>query len=479
MSQIQHPSLSDNPILDTDSYKLSHWAQYPAGVSGMQSYLEARGGEFPECTLFGLQYLLDRYLTQPVTRAHVEEAESFAGAHGEPFNRNGWQHVVDRHAGRLPLTIRAIPEGTVVPTGNVVMTVESTDPEVFWLVSWFETLLMRLWYPSTVAISSRRSKQILKAYLDRTADDPAAELPFKLHDFGARGVATREQARLGGAAHLLNFLGSDTIEGIRLANVHYDCEMAGFSIPATEHSTVSMWGRAEERAMFENYVRTFLIDRQVPAGLPKLAACVSDTFDVFRACEAWSTEPLKSLIRGSGGTLVIRPDSGDPLEVLPRVFEILGANLGDEVTVNSKGFRVLPNYLRVIQGDGIDLHAMDRILRRLTDLHWSASNIAFGSGGGLLQKWNRDSQCWAFKCCAAKIGTRWQPVSKDPVTDTGKRSKAGRLDLVRTPDHVYHSVVLDDHQLAHPDSVLHTVFENGHILERTTLAECRARMALP
>lgn len=472
-------TLPDNPILDTDSYKLSHWVQYPPGVSGMQSYLEARGGEFAECTLFGLQYLLDRTLTQRITRDHVDEAASFAAAHGEPFNRAGWQHVVDRHEGRLPLRIRAIPEGTVVPTGNAVMTVESTDSELFWLVSWLETSLMRLWYPSTVAIASRRSKQVLKTYLDRTADDPAAELPFKLHDFGARGVATREQARLGGAAHLLNFLGSDTIEGIRLANAYYDCDMAGFSIPASEHSTVSMWGREAERAMFEHYVRTLLIERKVPAGLPKLAACVSDTFDVFRACEAWSTEPLKSLIQGSGGTLVIRPDSGDPLDVLPRVFEILAANLAGEISVNSKGFRVLPNYLRVIQGDGIDLHSMERILRRLTELNWSASNIAFGSGGGLLQKWNRDTQRWAFKCCAAKIGNRWRPVSKDPVTDPEKRSKAGRLDLVRTPDQVYRSVALDDDQLAHPDSVLHTVFENGHILERTTLADCRARMALP
>lgn len=472
-------TLSNNPILDTDSYKLSHWVQYPAGVSGMQSYLEARGGDFAECTLFGLQYLLDSSLTQRVTRHHVEQAEAFAAAHGEPFNRAGWQHIVACHEGRLPLRIRAIPEGTVVPTGNAVMTVESTDPEVFWLVSWLETRLMRLWYPSTVAIASRRSKQILKAYLDQTADDPEAELPFKLHDFGARGVATQEQARLGGAAHLLSFLGSDTIEGIRLANAHYDCEMAGFSIPASEHSTVSMWGKAEERAMFESYVRRFLVERKVPAGLPKLAACVADTFDVFRACEAWSSDPLKSLIQSSGGTLVIRPDSGDPLDVLPRVFEILAANLAGEITVNSKGFRVLPDYLRVIQGDGIDLHSMERILQRLTELGWSASNIAFGSGGGLLQKWNRDTQRWAFKCCAAKIGAHWHPVSKDPVTDPEKRSKAGRLDLVRTPDGAYRTVVLDDRQLAHPDSALHTVFENGRILERTTLAECRARMALP
>lgn len=465
-------------VADTDSYKFSHWNQYPPGTSRMMSYFEARGGEFAECTLFGLQYLLHRYLARTITRQDVAEQKAFAEAHGEPFNEAGWLHIVNRYGGRLPVRIRSIPEGTVVPVSNALLTIESVDdPQCAWIVSWLETMLVRLWYPSTIATTSRESKKVLREFLELTADDPAAELGFKLHDFGARGVSCLEQSRLGGAAHLLNFFGSDTVEGIRLANHFYGADMAGFSIPATEHSTMTMWGEDGEQDAFESYVRHYLLERQVPPGMPKLAACVSDSYDIFRAVEQyWCGERILPLLKASGGTLVIRPDSGDPLEVLPRIFEILESRVG--MTVNSKGFKVLPPYFRVIQGDGIDRASMRAILERLADLKISASNIAFGSGGGLLQKVNRDTQKWAFKCCNAVVNGRAVDVRKMPVTDVGKRSKCGRLDLIRT-DRGFETVALPEGQEAHPDTAMVTVFEHGIITHDTTFAECRARMELP
>lgn len=473
-------NLSDSNILDTDSYKMAHGALYPPGTTSMMSYFESRGGPYEDCTLFGLQYLLHRYLAEPVTEAMVDEAAAFAAAHGTPFNREGWMHIVDKYDGKLPVQIRAIPEGTIVPTGNALLTIECDDPECFWVVSWLETMLVRLWYPSTIAITSRESKKILLRYLELSADDPQAEINFKLHDFGARGVTCKEQAQLGGAAHLLSFLGSDTIEGVRFANHYYHEGMAGFSIPASEHSTVSMWGRDKEYEMFGHYVRVYLTDRDT-GDLPKLAACVSDTYDIFKATKAWVTGELKEAIKASGGTLVIRPDSGDPLTVLTQIFDILAANLGDEITVNSKGFKVLPPWVRVIQGDGIDIQSMEDILRGLTDLKWSASNIAFGSGGGLLQKVNRDTQKWAFKCCAAKVDGKWVDVRKDPITSKGKRSKGGVLDLVME-DGEYKTVALlegiDDVFISLEKSAMQTVFMDGEILVDTTLAEVRGRMAL-
>ncbi len=463
-----------NPILDTDSYKLSHWTQYPAGTSRMMSYLEARGGEFDECTLFGLQYVLHEYLAEPVTLADVLEAKEFAASHGEPFNEAGWMHIVDFYGGHLPVTIRAIPEGTVVPVSNALLTIESADdPKCAWIVSWLETMLVRLWYPSTIAIASRESKKIIREFLELSADNPDAEIGFKLHDFGARGVASLEQSRLGGAAHLLSFLGSDTIEGIRTANHYYGEAMAGFSIPATEHSTMTMWGEAHEEDAFESYVRHALVDRQVPAGVPKLAACVSDSYDIFRAVEDyWCGQRLLPLIQQSGGTLVIRPDSGDPLDVLPKLFEILERKVG--MTVNSKGFKVLPPYFRVIQGDGIDRDSMRAILQKLTDLKISASNIAFGSGGGLLQKVNRDTQKWAFKCCFAVVNGQAVDVRKNPVTDAGKRSKGGRLDLIRTADG-FETIALEGNELR-ADSAMVTVYDHGRITYDTDFESCRARM---
>jgi nicotinamide phosphoribosyltransferase len=471
-------ALSYNLILDVDSYKLSHWPQYPEDMEYMMSYLEARGGEFSECTLFGLQALLHERFSKPVTVADVYEAQDFALAHGEPFNLEGWLYIAEELKGLLPVRIRAIPEGTVVPVKNAILTIECADKKCFWVVSWLETMLTRLWYPSTIAIQSRESKKILKEYLELSSDTAESDLPFKLHDFAGRGVSCLEQSRIGGAAHLLSFMGSDTIEGTRFANHYYDCDMASFSIPASEHSTVSSHGREGELDFYRKYVKTFLTDRKVSEGMPKLAACVSDTYNIYDAVRFWCSAEMRQALKESGGTLVIRPDSGDPVHVLEEVFNLLGASLGDEVTLNSKGFKVLPPYLRIIQGDGIDRLKMQEILHNLVDkMQWSATNIAFGSGGGLLQKVNRDTQKWAFKCCAIRRSGKTVEVYKDPVTDPGKQSKSGRLDLVKD-EGKFRTIKLLDEMTHRPPSELVTVYENGEILFHTTFAECRARMSL-
>lgn len=472
--------LKYNTITDTDSYKFSHWVQYPKGTSRMMSYFEARGGEFDEATVFGLQYYLHMYLSERITHEMVDEAAIFAVKHGEPFNEKGWRYIVDHYNGKLPVTIRAIPEGTCVPVSNALMTIECDDPMCFWVVSWLETMLVRLWYPSSIAMASRESRKILNHYLQLTSDTPSADIPFKLHDFGARGVTTLEQSRVGGGAHLLSFLGSDTVEGIRWLNHYYDCDMAGFSIPASEHSTVSMHGPDGEYSMFLEYVDHYLTNREVPEGLPKLAACVSDTYNIFEAVRFWCRPEVRQKIKDSKGTLVIRPDSGDPITVLLEIFLIMEKELGDEVTNSQKGYKVLPPYLRVIQGDGIDRNSMREILEALMLKGWSATNIAFGSGGGLLQKVNRDTQKWAFKCCAAMVNGRWVDVRKNPVTDEGKRSKAGRLDLilVDSEGEQYETIPLNEGTIEHMNSAMNTVFDMGDILYHTTVAECRARMGM-
>ncbi len=473
----QNTTLAYNPILDTDSYKLSHWNQYPTGLNRMMSYFESRGGELEECTLFGLQYLLRERLAVRITKEMVAEAAAFAKAHGEPFNEAGWTRIAEVHNGALPVRIRAIPEGTVVPTGNALMTIESTDPQLPWVVNFIETQLVRLWYPSTIAMTSRDSRRIIKEYLEKTADNPEEEIAFKLHDFGARGVATLEQSRLGGAAHLLSFMGSDTIEGIRFADTYYDCPMAGFSIPATEHSTITMWGREREFEAYENMVRAYLYNPNHPEGLPKMAACVSDSYDIYNAIEnGWCGERLHTLVRESGGTIVVRPDSGYPPEVVVKCLQIFERKIG--MTTNTKGYKVLPDYFRLIQGDGIDREMTRTILEEMERAGYSATNIAFGSGGGLLQKIDRDTQKWAFKCCAAEIeGIGQIEVRKDPVTDQGKRSKGGRLDLI-LENGAYRTIALEGYDIAHPQTVMDTVYENGRILTHTTFEQCRQRIAL-
>ena len=466
-------------IEDTDSYKPSHFPMYP-GMEYMESYLEARGGEFDTCTLFGLQYIIHRYIAKRVTAEDVERFAAFAQAHGEPFNHDGWMHIVNRYDGRLPISIRAIPEGMVVPVKNAVAIVRSVvDPKCAWITNWLETQLSRVWYPSTVAIASREIKKVWKHFLDLSSDVPAQfnEIGFKHHDFGSRGVTCQEQAMLGGAAHLLSFLGSDTIAGIRMANHYYDEPMAGFSIPATEHSTITIFGKEHERDALVLWIQKMLVDRTVPAGLPKLAACVGDSYDVFNFTRMVCEPDIYGMIKGSGGTLVVRPDSGDPIEVLLKVFSIFEECLPEgEITINTKGFKVLPACLRLIWGDGINRRSMKTILKAITDAKWSASNLAFGSGGGLLMDFNRDTQKWAFKLSYAIVDGVPRKVSKDPITDPGKRSKEGHLDLIVT-DKGVETIVLPDNVDHHPNSVMVTYYE-GDITFHTTFAACRSRMSI-
>ncbi len=463
-------ALDDNLITDTDSYKASHWAQYPPDVASMYSYFESRGGRYRHTVFFGLQYYLLHYLTRPITQAHVDQAAAFFAQHGEPFHREGWEVIVREYGGRLPVRIRAVPEGTVVPTGNVLFDIELTrpDPRVFWVVSWLETMLVRVWYPCTVATLSRFCKEKILEALARSADDPMGEIPFKLHDFGARGGSSRETIRVGGAAHLVNFLGSDTVEGIRCANLYYGAPMAGFSIPAAEHSTISMWGRTHEEDAYANLVQRYLVERQVPPGTQKIAACVSDTWDVFHAVEElWCGPRLHELVRASGGKLVIRPDSGDPAEVNLKLLAILDRKVG--MRTNTKGFKVLPPYFGLLQGDGVNDESLPEILHAIVSRGYSASNIAFGMGGGLLQHVNRDTLRFAFKCAAALRSGEWMDVSKAPATDLGKRSKPGHQALVHEGG-AYATV-----RGPRKDDLLVPVFEDGAVLRRHTLEEVRER----
>ena len=448
-----------NLILDTDSYKSSHYMQYPPRTTGMYSYLESRGGRYGQTVFFGLQYLLQEYLSKGFTLADVEEAAAFFAAHGEPFNAEGWRELHQAHGCALPVRIRAVAEGTLVPTHNVLLTVESTDPRFFWVVSWIETAIVRLWYPITVCTTSWHIKRAILEYLVETADDPLAEIDFKLHDFGARGVSSAESSGIGGMAHLVNFKGSDTVQGVLFANRHYNSPMAGFSIPASEHSTITMWGREREVAAYRNMVRQF-------AKPGALVACVSDSYDLYNVVESvWGGE-LRDEVEKSGATMIIRPDSGDPASVVLKCLHILERTVGTHK--NSKGFKVLPKFYRLIQGDGVDEDSIAHILATMKAHGYSASNIAFGMGGALLQKLDRDTQKFAFKCSEAIVDGMPVRVFKDPATDAGKRSKAGRLSLVREGGKL---VTVEGEQ---KDSLLEPVFENGKILRTFTLEEVRA-----
>ena len=468
-----------NILLSTDSYKLSHFLQYPAATTGMFSYIEARknNSKLPKAegvVFFGLQAFIKEYLLTPITMEQIDEAEAIAKAHGEPFPRKAFEKIITQYGGYLPLIISAVKEGTHVPFGNVMATVECHDPVLFWLASYIETALLRaIWYPTTVCTISNQTKQIISRYLEETSDDPAGQLPFKLHDFGARGVSSGESASLGGMAHLVNFMGTDTVEALVAAKRYYGAEMAGYSIPAAEHSTITSWGRSREADAYRNMIQQF----SKPGSI---YAVVSDSYDIFNAVDnLWGGELKEEVIAG-GGTLVVRPDSGDPIGTPVRVIVKLAEKFG--VTFNSKGYRVLNN-VRVIQGDGIGPYEIERILQNLKFLGFSADNIAFGMGGALLQQVNRDTFSFSQKCSAIfdAEGNEIE-VYKDPVGG-GKTSKRGVITLTTgITESLEHGSCIQKQTLVtkrvselrkDEPELLEAVYSHGTLLRNQTFDEIR------
>lgn len=473
-----------NIILNTDSYKVSMWKQYPAGTEYIYSYIESRGGKYDRTEFLGVQALA-KELCVPITQADIDLADRVWTAHGEPFNREGWQYILDVHGGRLPIRIRAAKEGLVIPTKNVLCTIENTDPKCFWLTTWIETAALRaIWYPTTVGTTSWHIKQEILAYLEKSGD--STTIAFKLHDFGARGVSSGESAGLGGAAHLVNFMGTDTITGVLHIMDIYGGDVAGFSIPAAEHSTITSWGRDNEVDAYRNMVKQF-------GGDGKIVAVVSDSYDIYKACEMWGTE-LKDEVVNSGATIVIRPDSGDPVVVLPKMLHILAEKFG--YTTNSKGYKVL-NQVRVIWGDGINSISLSSILRCVVDVAgYSADNLAFGMGGGLLQQCDRDTLKFAMKCSSVGVrtlvrdgdqGTKWElewrDVFKDPITDQGKSSKKGRVQLWSNGAGEYTTatnkpIYWSDKGVAGWNDAMETYFENGEVKFTQTFEQVRANSCI-
>ena len=457
--------MHSNPILATDSYKASHWVQYPPGTQQAYSYVESRGGSYDRTVFFGLQAFLRQYLSQPISQADIDEAAAFFAAHGEPFHRDGWAHILGAHGGRLPVEIKAAPEGLAIDTHNVLLTIVNTDPQCFWLPSYLETALLRaIWYPTTVCTVSFASKVAILRAFGRSSDLPAAGNPaaFKLHDFGARGATSGESAALAGMAHLVNFMGTDTVEGVLAARRYYDEPMAGFSIPAAEHSTITAWGRERELDAYRNMLRHF-------AKPGSTVAVVSDSYDLMHVVNTVWGGVLKDTILASGATVVVRPDSGDPLRVPVDVLRALDGAFGS--TVNSNGYKVLPPAIRVIQGDGINVQTLPLLLDAVMAAGYAVDNLAFGMGGGLHQLLNRDTQKFAMKCSAVCIDGVWHDVFKQPITDPGKRSKRGRLALLATPGGGYQTVP----SAAGQEDLRRPGYRKGELREQTAFPRVRER----
>ncbi|PKZ64137.1 nicotinate phosphoribosyltransferase [Gordonia terrae] len=454
-----------NMIVNVDSYKNTHHSMYPAGTEYVSSYIESRGGAYPASLFVGLQAFLREYLMHPLTVEDVHEAENVHRAMNVPFNRNIWIDLINDHNGFLPIAIEAVPEGSVVPTRNVLVQVINTDPRYPWLPSFIETALLRaVWYPTSVATISWNIKQNLRELFERTSDFPQL-LRGYLHDYGARGVSSHESAAIGGLAHLVNFDQSDTVPGYIAARQWYNASAPNGTSAFQEHTNTIAFGPENEANTF----RALLANTTVG-----VAGLLCDTYDHENAVRNIVGKELHDEVASFPGLVVIRCDSGDPVQVPADTIEWLMEDFGS--TDNSKGFRQLPPNIRVVQGDGLTPASHAALYAELEHRGIAADNLICGMGGGLLQRVNRDTLNFGMKASAICVSGSWRGIQKSPKGDPMKRSKAGRLALIHV-DGDYKTVARET--IPADENVLVPVFRNGKLLRMWDFEELKARSEQP
>ncbi|MBM3261723.1 nicotinate phosphoribosyltransferase [Candidatus Kaiserbacteria bacterium] len=449
-------------IRKSDSYHMTQWKMIPPGTEHMHSFFESRGGRFPATTFFGLQYTLkEHFVGQVVTEEDIEISDEKFAKHfkrRDVFNRAGWTYILKEYGGRVPLRIKAVLEGTTVPTHNVLFTVENTDRRVPWLTDHAETILSHPWDPMTTATNSLNARATILKYLEETGTPELIE--HKLVDFGYRGECCDEAAGIGGAGVLLATRATDNWAALELIDDYYGGDVEGDSIPASQHSIMTCRGLDGEGDAVEQILDAY------PDGLVSI---VGDSYDIYAFCRDILGKRFKMKIMVRDGVVIVRPDSGYPVKMVLEVLNILGEAFG--FSVNEKGYRVLDPHVRVLQGDGIDLEMIEKILAAMKENGWSTDNIIFGSGGGLLRKFDRDTQKCKIACSAICINGVWRNVIKNPITDPGKRSKAGRLQLMHDSDG-YKTVREGTGKGA---DQLVQIFENGDLIVDQMFSEIKAR----
>lgn len=460
--------IENNICLLTDSYKVTHHYFYPKGTEKIYSYLESRvGAEFNKTIFYGLQYILKKYLEGTVvTEEKIDEADKLISGHIGPeiFNIKGWEYILDKHDGKLPIEIKAVAEGTPVDVGNVLMTVENTDKKSYWLPNYLESLLLQVWYPSTVATLSAEVRKLANFYLEVTGSSKD-NLDFMLHDFGYRGATSTESSMLSGSAHLLSFSGTDTIPALTIPENYYnDSDLYGYSVQATEHSVMTSLGPEGEFKQLLNVINT------AKNGILSIVIDSYNYRNLLTQAGLKGSElnnAIENFLKIDGNKIVFRPDSGEPVSTTIECLNLLEKGFGSYKT--SKGYKVFAENIGLLWGDGLNYQKIRDILFAMKSNSWAAENIIFGMGGGLHTSTNRDTQRNAFKCSAQLRNGEWFDIFKNPL-DSSKKSKTGRFKLI-SEDNSFKTVPIDDNR----DDYLRSVFKNGELLVDDKFSDIKVR----
>lgn len=469
-----------------DGYKLDHRRQYPAGTQHVYSNWTARSSRIPgqdRVVFLGLQYFIKAYLMDLADRTFFSRPKTVVVDHYRRFldgylgpNDIGVDHIEALHdLGYIPLRFDALHEGTLVPLRVPMFTMENTHPDFFWVTNYIETMLSSvLWMACTSATTAYRYRVLLDAYAGDTGDP--AFVQWQAHDFSFRGMASPEAAALSGLGHLLYFTGTDSLPAIQIATDYYGATgLIGGSVPATEHSVMCAGGKDDE---LETYSR--ILDLY-PKGI---VSVVSDTWDLWKVIDQ-ILPALKDKILARDGKLVIRPDSGDPADILcgdpskpegstarKGVIQALWDQFGG--SVNDKGYRQLDPHIGAIYGDSITEARAADICRRLRDEKFASTNVVFGIGSYTYQYVTRDVYGFAVKATWARVNGEECFLHKDPATDNGsKKSARGRLAVVNGS----HGLTLVD-GLSYTDlsvNLLRSVWEDGRFVRERSFDEIRQR----
>lgn len=484
-----------NPMLLIDGYKTSHRKQYPKGTEYVYSNFTPRMSRMEgvnEVVFFGLQYFIKEYLQDrfewgffkreksEVLREYKRRMDNYLGKDSVSID-----HIAALHdLGYLPIKIKALPEGTLVPIGVPVLTIVNTKPEFFWLTNYLETLMSNiLWKPITSATTAFQYRKRFEAYAEKTGY--AKEfIQWQGHDFSFRGMSGNEDSFLSAAGHLLSFTGTDTIPAIDFLEKYYyansDTELIGGSVPASEHSVMCMGEKESEINTFKRFITELY-----PSGIVSI---VSDTWDFWKVMTEY-LPALKNEIMARNGRLVIRPDSGDPVKIicgdkekamLPAVckgaYELLWDTFGG--TVNAKGYKELNPHVGLIYGDSITLQRQKEILRQLEEKGFAASNLVLGIGSYTYEYVTRDTFGFAMKATWGQVNGQPKDIFKDPVTDTGFKKSAKGLLQVYQPDGALLKLKDQCTPLEEMGGELKTVFVDGLCVTNYTLTQIRENIAL-
>ena len=479
-----------NPFLLTDYYKVGHTFQYPENTTLVYSNLTPRKSRLKETdhmVFFGLQYFIKEYLlsyfnenffNRPKESVMEEYKRRIRTSLGSDLP--SYEHIEKLHdLGYLPLEIKALPEGSLVPMRVPCLTIVNTKPEFYWLTNFLESILSaEIWQPCTSATIAFQYRKLLDRYAEETGV-PSEFVQWQGHDFSFRGMSSLESAITSGMGHLLSFTGTDTIPAIDALEQYYsadaDKELIGGSVPATEHSVMCSGSKDGELETFKR-----LITEVYPSGIISI---VSDTWDLWKVCTEYLTE-LKDIVMERNGKVVIRPDSGDPVKVIcgdkngktttekKGVVELLWDIFGG--TITEKGFKLLDPHIGAIYGDSINLDRAEAICEGLKQKGF-ASQVVFGIGSFTYQYNTRDTFGLAMKATYVEVNGEGRAIFKDPVTDDGTKKSAIGLLQVKYEDGEF---ILNDNvsKKEEKQGELKTVFKDGKILKEFTLNDIRKRL---